>query len=328
MPSVHPHVRGEQALLEDLYLPDYGSSPRTWGTDHLDPQRRRQCRFIPTYVGNRTLSFFSAVQDQRFIPTYVGNSCRGSTASRGSSVHPHVRGEQAFTLLDQGANDGSSPRTWGTAAPFRPRKRRSRFIPTYVGNSYSKIGRIPVWPVHPHVRGEQSTMYPLNTTRIGSSPRTWGTDDRVPHGDGVRRFIPTYVGNRQNCRSWNTLRSGSSPRTWGTGRITFFAHPFVGFIPTYVGNRSVRAAWSCRDERFIPTYVGNRTSAECASAAPAVHPHVCGEQEPPVRAAPNTPGSSPRMWGTEPLHAAALSALRFIPTYVGNSLFPLLVALC
>ena len=162
-------------------------------------------------------------------------------------------------------------------------------------------------------------MYPLNTTRIGSSPRTWGTDDRVPHGDGVRRFIPTYVGNRQNCRSWNTLRSGSSPRTWGTGRITFFAHPFVGFIPTYVGNRSVRAAWSCRDERFIPTYVGNRSGITRLRIPNSVHPHVRGEQGDIGRESRCINGSSPRTWGTDTAHVFSPGHVRFIPTYVGNS---------
>ena len=50
--TVHPHVRGEHALLWRCYRQNPGSSPRTWGTCFLRRRYIRLFRFIPTYVGN------------------------------------------------------------------------------------------------------------------------------------------------------------------------------------------------------------------------------------------------------------------------------------
>ena len=70
---VHPHVRGEQQIVNcDLFF-DPGSSPRTWGTDS------------PMII---------QVPPERFIPTYVGNSASFRLIPAFSAVHPHVRGEQ------------------------------------------------------------------------------------------------------------------------------------------------------------------------------------------------------------------------------------------
>ena len=70
--SVHPHGRGELALLMLRLLLPHGSSPRAWGTQFLKQQSRDVARFIPTGVGN------SFVLKNRL---------------RQGAVHPHGRGE-------------------------------------------------------------------------------------------------------------------------------------------------------------------------------------------------------------------------------------------
>ena len=70
------------------------------------------------------------------------------------TVHPHVCGELTKANVSYEANDGSSPRVWGTPYDRCEAVLSDRFIPTCVGNSLS-IHDAPVLnTVHPHVCGE------------------------------------------------------------------------------------------------------------------------------------------------------------------------------
>ena len=93
---------------------------------------------------------------------------------------------------------------------------------------------------------------------------------------------------------------GSSPRTWGTPTMPYHERITI---------------------RFIPTYMGNARTAGISSWSIAVHPHVHGERISRPALCGIICGSSPRTWGTPPLHTPALSGVRFIPTYMGNALF-------
>ena len=90
----------------------------------------------------------------------------------------------------------------------------------------------------------------------GSSPRTWGTDDKCKAYWPTGRFIPTHVGNSQcgnigvcniavhphargeqlEAAAAQHVVRGSSPRTWGTGSLERFVDQGFRFIPTHVGN--------------------------------------------------------------------------------------------
>ncbi len=93
---------------------------------------------------------------------------------------------------------------------------------------------------------------------------------------------------------------GSSPRMWGTppGKIK---GPVEG--------------------RFIPTHVGNTLTFRMANSLCSVHPHACGEHPSNPASGRNWIGSSPRMWGTHFRNISVISATRFIPTHVGNTVF-------
>ena len=147
----------------------------------------------------------------------------------------------------------------------------------------------------------------------------WGTSALDMDAAGVRRFIPTYVGNMSKdvyspvmvavhphvCGEHPGMRYiwglglGSSPRMWGTCVFTLMLFASM---------------------RFIPTYVGNISNLPKVILGIAVHPHVCGEHSYHVRRLIFSSGSSPRMWGTYSCCIIGCIAFRFIPTYVGNIL--------
>jgi len=114
MPSVHPHGCGEHRKILSIDLLPNGSSPRVWGTLHLNSTVINLKRFIPTGVGNTSLK----------------SSCMACIA-----VHPHGCGEHAATPDRSELAIGSSPRVWGTQFIEEAGGNIERFIPTGVGNT-------------------------------------------------------------------------------------------------------------------------------------------------------------------------------------------------
>jgi len=248
----------------------------------------------------------------------VGNTGRLCPWPAPVSVHPHVRGEHARPRPSVAAAIGSSPRAWGTHDRRARSHGRRRFIPTCVGNTRALPGRTTSTPVHPHVRGEHKPIIQVSDGDRGSSPRAWGTRERIGRALGGLRFIPTCVGNTlllqlmalrlpvhphvrgEHRRARRAARAGygSSPRAWGTP--DHYADGTGGY-------------------RFIPTCVGNTSRYPPSSVSSTVHPHVRGEhwvtnQGPAVQT-----GSSPRAWGTLVFFSVAVGVYRFIPTCVGNT---------
>ena len=157
-------------------------------------------------------------------------------------------------------------------------------------------GRQPV-SVHPHTRGEHSTLICMALAAPGSSPYPWGTRQWYMLTPLPIRFIPTSVGNTvqlgryfanvavyphvrgEHISSMEHLQrlAGLSPRPWGT----------------HYGSR---CRFQCR--RFIPTSVGNTPFTRAAYTTGPVYPHVRGEHLGLSSSAVNATGLSPRPWGT------------------------------
>ena len=93
LPTVHPHVCGEHIRSVCPVHSYTGSSPRVWGTSKLTDMAQFSARFIPTCVGNMTLS---------------------AATSSFRPVHPHVCGEHCTYYEAFKKEGGSSPRVWGT----------------------------------------------------------------------------------------------------------------------------------------------------------------------------------------------------------------------
>ena len=190
--SVHPHVHGELSVDSPFSSLWIGSSPRAWGT--LPADRLAPCLY-------------------RFIPTCMGNSDKASLGQTRMPVHLHVNGELVASGAWNYSKFGSS-HVMGNSITPTSHFRRSRFIPTCMGNSSEMpAARSPrsVIPtcmgnsvthsplplqrqVHPHVHGELPYCTFSHHTIFGSSH---------VHGnsrtDGKRRtpvrFIPTCMGN-------------------------------------------------------------------------------------------------------------------------------------
>ena len=217
-PAVHPHACGEHETVGGKKATGIGSSPRLWGTLHLD---------------------FGQMNVERFIPTPVGNTASSSFSRAISSVHPHACGEHEYSSTGVTCHLGSSPRLWGTQDLTFIQRDRDRFIPTPVGNTILRHPQRGARPVHPHACGEHSFFRLLPFDLLGSSPRLWGTLPIPELNSSEGRFIPTPVGNTEtkgvlrprisvhphacgeHMYSWTYTQSsnGSSPRLWGTRRL-------------------------------------------------------------------------------------------------------------
>ena len=153
------------------------------------------------------------------------------------------------------------------------------------------------FPVHPHVRGADTTNGCPTWRCPGSSPRAWG--------------------RWQWQRKFPWLSRGSSPRAWGRFSPAHGPEGWPRFIPTCVGQiRRWRRSWHRRPvhphvrgaddkvstaapskTRFIPTCVGQIRTYSPLWALLTVHPHVRGADGIVFDYISNKPGSSPRAWG-------------------------------
>ena len=130
---VHPHAHGELSFLCFFALKLNGSSPRSWGT--------------------LTIIIF-LINIYRFIPTLMGNSLLQNIGAEHDSAHPHAHGELVRERVLLSQRTGSSPRSWGTPLHSDADKRKSRFIPTLMGNSLAVHALTWLFTVHPHAHGE------------------------------------------------------------------------------------------------------------------------------------------------------------------------------
>ena len=151
-----------------------GSSPRTRGTELHDQRPGQGHRFIPADAGNRS----SPMHSSAII-----------------AVHPRGRGEQYLSGARGINEDGSSPRTRGTATKEVQTGEVRRFIPADAGNRPARSRSARRMTVHPRGRGEQARANPHLDSMVGSSPRTRGTAAWTSARRWIMRFIPADAGN-------------------------------------------------------------------------------------------------------------------------------------
>src|SRR5581483_629050 len=93
---VHPHARGDDVSVGAWALGRTGPPPRAWGR-----QRRKE------------VSGF----DCRSTPTRVGTTKTRGTETTSRTVHPHARGDDAYTNPGYVFEHGPPPRAWGRPTP-------------------------------------------------------------------------------------------------------------------------------------------------------------------------------------------------------------------
>ena len=172
-PAVHPHVRGDDARLSSPSQPKNGSPPRAWGR----------------LAAGKALSTI-----RRFTPTCVGTTSLRSALSIGSTVHPHVRGDDASYPTCRMASSGSPPRAWGRRCLVSALPAGVRFTPTCVGTTPLRSCAAAGGTVHPHVRGDDQLRGNPQAGPLGSPPRAWGRPPRGRAPVAPGRFTPTCVG--------------------------------------------------------------------------------------------------------------------------------------
>ncbi len=172
--------------------------------------------------------------------------------------------------------------------------------------------------VHPHACGEHSSTEDELREQHGSSPRLWGTQSVGAYGELFFRFIPTPVGNTM-ILTQNDRTTPVHPHACGEHRMDGFEKAMGdGSSPRLWGTHLLRR-WRHRNVRFIPTPVGNTCGTTIHCVLDAVHPHACGEHYTRRMRQHQASGSSPRLWGTRYRTRIGCSAVRFIPTPVGNT---------
>ena len=146
----------------------------------------------------------------------------------------------------------------------------------------------------------------------------WGTLFRDNQSHPSFRFIPTHVGNTISGLMPD-LRSAVHPHAWGEHiSIPALLCKFFGSSPRMWGTLFCVQCW-IEDKRFIPTHVGNTFPKSAKPVMQPVHPHACGEHSMDRDSSYPYYGSSPRMWGTQPVLFCNEFLKRFIPTHVGNT---------
>ena len=135
--SVHPHMRGENNILYFSAQSETGSPPHAWGKSVPSPAKWWCARFTPTCVGK--IKF-------------------GLSPSKYLSVHPHMRGENYPKHPIAPVPIGSPPHAWGKSWIIFNGIGDYRFTPTCVGKICTIRSPILAFPVHPHMRGENSPV--------------------------------------------------------------------------------------------------------------------------------------------------------------------------
>ena len=227
-------------------------------------------------------------------------------------------GEQSVRPTASRMRAGSSPRVRGTARAPEIETKQPRFIPACAGNRNDISPTSATPPVHPRVCGEQTARRLSASSPAGSSPRVRGTGRDRRHAHQPVRFIPACAGN-SGQRPGPPSSPSVHPRVCGEQMLAH-VRPFGNFgsSPRVRGTaRSPDRAGCAR--RFIPACAGNRGAGHRPWSGGAVHPRVCGEQEPSVAVAMSMTGSSPRVRGTGPPRRSRRQVFRFIPACAGNS---------
>ena len=241
--------------------------------------------------------------EARFIPTYVGHTCLRRPCRTEWPVHPHIRGAYFALHTAKNAVYGSSPHTWGILIMCAVNPLEIRFIPTYVGHTWSAA----------------AADRPLS----GSSPHTWGIPGPATGFLLGGRFIPTYVGHTSSTVK-SCVKSSVHPHIRGAYR-KFLEPPrqYCGSSPHTWGILSMMPL-AVKAHRFIPTYVGHTFCFPVRPAGETVHPHLRGAYGLQNTAPSHCQRFIPTYVGhTDPPASPPLPpicSLRFIPTYVGHTL--------
>ena len=174
--SVHPHLRGEYNSRVSIVGRGHGSSPLAWGIPRDMALSYSRNRFIPTCVGNTDLRNGTHERIRGSSPLAWGIRLSATAAICLTTVHPHLRGEYAISIISGIVKPAVHPHLRGEyTTTISDSTINARFIPTCVGNTQCvnlaicvsrgssplawgirllPLVHLEVFTVHPHLRGE------------------------------------------------------------------------------------------------------------------------------------------------------------------------------
>jgi len=212
--AVHPHGRGDNAVIFIAEIAPVGSPPRAWG--------QLQRRVPESLVA-------------RFTPTGVGTTREFNFGISKVPVHPHGRGDNYRDKKNSARYHGSPPRAWGQLEIHIRLYARRRFTPTGVGTTPRIRRQRRIEAVHPHGRGDNESGHPelaaqqrFTPTGVGTTlcwAYGWRYCSVHPHGRGDNVARP-HVGG---------YLVGSPPRAWGQRPCNASILDHARFTPTGVG---------------------------------------------------------------------------------------------
>jgi len=169
------------------------------------------------------------------------------------------------------------------------------------------------------VYGELAIWSRKSTPRLGSSPRVRGTQQHRFSRRPALRFIPACTGNSGPVCQRSPPPS-VHPRVYGELAKALEDRLFDrGSSPRVRGTRVSRSGRQ-PPRRFIPACTGNSSRLARKASPKTVHPRVYGELLFALPKRRGTPGSSPRVRGTQVEARLQWHPYRFIPACTGNSI--------
>ncbi len=334
--SVHPHPRGDGWGTPRVVIRGPGSPPPAWGRLQrhvgMDPQHR----FTPTRVGTarasghfcttypvhphprgdgrmsgtytgtlrgspppawgRPIRADDVPRPIRFTPTRVGTAIDRWQADRVGPVHPHPRGDGAFTRASVKPAAGSPPPAWGRPALAAPETAATRFTPTRVGTASPARPPATLRSVHPHPRGDGCCRLAQCNKPTGSPPPAWGRLALVGDVAMGTRFTPTRVGTAYGGTP-PLLDASVHPHPRGDGINRCSGHRASPGSPPPAWGRLNGHSILHRSVRFTPTRVGTAFAASLLRWLRTVHPHPRGDGRTLLPTHPSPIGSPPPAWG-------------------------------
>ena len=119
----------------------------------------------------------------RIIPADAGNTSRTIRHQTRTGDHPRGCGEHPEKSDGQGDTAGSSPRMRGTLVDYGVQFVVHGIIPADAGNTYKRGSDLRGDGDHPRGCGEHWTLWLMQSSSEGSSPRMRGTPRRLGAGD-------------------------------------------------------------------------------------------------------------------------------------------------
>ena len=165
-------------------------------------------------------------------------------------------------------------------------------IPAHAGKTRMRLRSRAGRRAHPRSRGENSTVAPLTSSVMGSSPLTRGKRPRADQRALRVRLIPAHAGKTHPRRA-TKREARAHPRSRGENKGHAVALDGVtGSSPLTRGKLPSTPRVAC-SPGLIPAHAGKTSQTPAMGAKTGAHPRSRGENRPSRVSAWSANGSSP-----------------------------------